>query len=495
VLARSVSLCTALAVVPAAYAVDWRLEPSLSASAIYTDNANQSARDSSDAHIFQVMPGFTLQSEGSRRLQAVLQYWMTAVSRLHPEDVEDTSTDFLHRLNAATNAELIDDFLFFDGTARISQELISFEGPLAPAEINDSNRAAVGTYSLSPHIKQRLGNFAKAQARYSASGAIFENNVAADATVNTLTAGLESGTYFRDVRWGLDYSLREARNEDISDATFERAVASFGYVLTRTFRLLGTVGEEWNDYPSVSETDGSSWSAGFGWSPSRRTRIEASAGERFFGDTYNLSASHRTRVSTWHLGYAEDLSDLTQSMLNAGLNDYVCVTSSGTVMNYPNQPYSPNLMDPELLGCTAADGTPSDLRNGVFISKAARAGMTWGAGRLRYSLNAFDVRRDFQLADAEDRTRGVTAGVIHTTGPHTRVSSTLGYTNNIIPAVLSVSNTDRDDDIYLFTLGISHQLDPTVLGGVTYQRQQRESNLASADFTENRVTATVSMTF
>lgn len=485
----------AMAVAPAAHAIDWRIEPSLNAAAIYTDNVNQSAADPNNAKIFQMMPGFTLQSVRAARVEALMQYWLTALSRLHPEDIEETSTDVLHRLNAAGNAELVEDFLFVEGSARVSQELISFEGPLAPAEINDRNRATVGTYSLSPHIKQRLGTLALLQARYTASGAIFENNAAANASVNTFTAGLENGTGFRDVRWGVDYFLREANNENIADTTFERAVASFGYVLTRSFRLKGTVGQEWNEYPSVSETEGSSWSAGFGWSPGRRTRLEASAGARFFGNTYNLSLSHRTRASTWNVRYDEDLSDLTQSMLSGGLNDYTCITSDGVVMSYPNQPYSPGLTNPDLQGCVAADGTPSDLRNGVFIAKSLRAGMTWGVGRLRYLLNAHDLKRDYQLADAEDRTRGVSAGVEHTTGPHTRVTGTLGYTNHIVPAVLSVNATDRDDDVYLFTLGVVHQLDPTVLGSVTYQHQQRESNLASADFTENRITAMVNMTF
>ena len=494
-LVRALSFCTVMAAAPSAHAVDWRLEPSLSASAIYTDNVNQSAHDPNNAKIFQMMPGFTLYSTRASRLEAVLQYWLTAVSRLHPEDIEDTSTSVLHRMNAAGHSELIEDFLFVEGSARISQELISFEGPLAPAEINDSNRAAVGTYSLSPHIKQRLGNLALAQARYTASGAVFESNAAANATVNTFTADLTNGTAFRDVRWGLDYFLREARNENTADTTFERAVASFGYVLTRSFRLKGTVGEEWNDYPSVHETDGSSWSAGFGWSPGRRTRLEASVGERFFGDTYNLLFTHRTRASTWHVRYDEDLSDLTQSMLSGGLNDYTCITADGVVMSYPNQPFDPGLMNPDLHGCTAADGTPSDLRNGVFIARSLRAGMTWGVGRLRYIVNAYEMQRDYQLADAEDRNRGVTAGIEHAAGPHTRVTGTLGYTNHVLPAVLSVNGVDRDDDVYLFTVGVLHQLDPTVLGSVTYQHQQRESNIASADFTENRITAMVNMTF
>ena len=45
--------------------------------------------------------------------------------------------------------------------------------------------------------------------------------------------------------------------------------------------------------------------AGFAWEPSSRTSVSASIGERFFGRTYYLSASHRTRRTVWNISYDE----------------------------------------------------------------------------------------------------------------------------------------------------------------------------------------------
>jgi uncharacterized protein (PEP-CTERM system associated) len=484
----------ALACAPASYALDWRIEPTLGASAILTDNANQSEDDPQDALILRATPGFTLSSEGSRRVQATLQYGLSGVTRFD----ENNSTDVLHRLNALGNAELVEDFLFIDGSASISQELISLEGSLVEAEISDSNRADVGTYSVSPYIQKRLGTFANAQARYTASGAIYEDDRAVSSrntTVNALTADLTNGTRFDDLSWGLNYFLREAKYDDLPDSTFERVLASMGYALTRKFRIFGTVGEEWNDYPSVTENDGSSWSAGFGWSPSRRTSIEASAGERFFGNTYNLSASHRTRASNWNVSYVEELTDTSDFLLTTGtVSDYLCPSPDGGLLFYGDWPFSV----PPAAGCIAFGGTPGlvfDLRSGVFVSRALRAGVSWGIGKLTYSLNAFDSRRDFQVADAEDRTQGVTAALAHRLAPYTTATTSLGLNRVSIPAVLSVSGTDRDDDIYKFTLGVEHQFDPDLSGTLVYQHQQRESNVANGDFNENRVTATAIMSF
>jgi uncharacterized protein (PEP-CTERM system associated) len=482
----------AMAFAMPAHALDWRLERSVGASASFTDNANQSATDPENALILSVTPSFTLSSQGSRRVQATLQYGLTGVARFG----EDDSTDLYHNLNAMGKAELIDDFLFIDGSARISQELISLLGSPADAEINDSNRATVGTYTISPYIQQRLGTFANAEARYTHSGAIFENDVASDAVSNAFNASLNSGTRFTDLSWGLAYSIRDVNNRDsnVSDSTFESATFSLGYVLTRTFRVFGTVGQEWNDYVSVTDTDGSSWSAGFGWSPSRRTSLEASIGERFFGDTYSVTARHRTHTSNWNLSYAEDISDISQFAGTTGtMYDYLCLVD-GEIKLFDDWPFS---FPPAPTNCVSFNAKPGllfDLRNGVFVSKTRSAGVSWGKGKLNYSLSAFDTRRDYQLLDSEDRSRGVIGSVNYRFAPKTSIIGSVGLTRNEVPAALS-GTTDRKDDLVTLSLGVNHQFASDLSGALIFQRQQRDSNEATADFTENRITASANMRF
>jgi uncharacterized protein (PEP-CTERM system associated) len=474
------------------HALDWRLDRSVGASASFTDNANQSATDPENALILSVTPSFILRSQGSRRVQATLQYGLTGVARFGEGD----STDFYHNLNAMGKAELIDDFLFIDGSARISQELISLLGSPAEAEINDSNRATVGTYTISPYIQQRLGTFANAQARYTHSGAIFENDVASNAVGNALSASLNSGTRFTDLSWGLNYSIREVNNRDelVGDSTFERVTASAGYALNRKFRVFGTVGQEWNDFLSASETDGSSWSVGAGWAPTRRTSLEASVGERFFGNTYSATARHRTRTSNWNLSYVEDVNDISQFLGTTGtMYDYLCLVD-GEIKFFDDWPFS---FPPAPTNCVSFNPKPGllfDLRNGVFVSKTLRAGVSWGKGKLNYSLNAFDTRRDYQLLDSEDRSRGVTGAVNYRYAPKTNVIGSVGLTRNEVPAALS-GTTDREDDLLTLSLGIHHQFATDLSGALTFRHTERDSNVADADYEENRLTASVNMRF
>ncbi|MDP3123745.1 MAG: TIGR03016 family PEP-CTERM system-associated outer membrane protein [Thiobacillus sp.] len=498
-----------LAFAPAAQALDWRFEPNVGASATYTDNANSSATNPQDALILTVTPGFGLRSEGSRRVQASLQYGLTAVSRFG----EDNSNDLYHRLSAVGKAELVEDFLFIDGSANISQELISLLGPTADAETNDSNRSTVGTYSISPYIQQRFGTFANALVRYTASGAIFENNTAADSSVNSLAAGLSSGTRFNDLSWALDYSIRKAENRNATttaanaDTTFERASATVGYALTRQFRVFGTVGQDWNDYLSTTETDGSFYSAGFGWSPTRRTSIEASAGKRYFGNTYSLSGSHRTRMTRWTVRYYEDVSDITQQFLEQTSRIFwVCNGTLQEAQANPGGCDGPYTAGQVALyyasyGVSTADLVTAGLlniasANGVYIIKSLTAGVTWEIGRVAFGLSAQDTRRLYQiLSGAEDHVQGITGSVSYRMTPQTTASGGLSLTRTSTDSQLTQGGVAREEDQLTLSLGVYHRFAEKLTGALTLRHTQRDSNAPNSDYDVNSITATVNMGF
>lgn len=504
-LAGFVSIFMALACALPAYAVEWRFEPSVGASATYTDNANQSASNPEDALILSVTPGFNLRSQGSRRVQATMNYSLTGVSRFS----EDNSSDLFHNLAAVGKAELIEDFLFLDGTASISQTLLSLTGSPADATTNNSNRATVGVYSLSPYVQKRFGTFATGQARYSTGGVIFGDNAGSNAVSNAFTAGLDSGTRFNDLSWGLNYSLRQLDSSATGgNSTFERTSVTAGYALTRKFRIFGTYGQERNEFLNGSGADGAIYSGGFGWAPSRRTNIEASIGERYFGRTYGFSGTHRTRTSNWRLSYSEDLSDFTQQIL---------VDSARAIWRCPNveggQYYlTPGLTPPFPAGCSApltaataralgatdADLAPLglldvSLSSGVFVIKSLIAGVSWSKERLGLGLSAFDTKRIYQsVAGTEDHTQGVSGTVSYRLSPHTIANASILLSRINTVSLISPS---RQDDLATLSLGITHRFDKDLSGALTYRFQQRKSDTLNFDFNENSLTASANMRF
>ena len=484
----------AMAFAMPAHAIDWRFEPSVGAFATYTDNVNQSADNEEDAIILGVTPGFTLQSQGSRRVEATVSYYLSGVARFGGDDDNDLN----HNLNATGYAELIEDFLFIDGAARVSQQLISLLGSPADADINDSNRATTASYSISPYIKKRFGTFADAEARYTLNGTLIENDAASDLLTNTFNASLNSGSRFNTLSWGLAYSYRDVSDEDsgTGDASYayERTDLSLGYALTRKFRLIGNLGYESIEYESAAasanDRDDTIWSAGIAWAPSRRTSLEATMGERFFGNTYSLQASYRARESVWTASYVEDVNDISQVTLTEGTT-YIWNCNGSfveTAFNIAPQP-----------GCTLVgtrDGLIPSLADGLYVSKTLRAGMTWGIRKVSYGVNIFDVTRIYLLQnDAEDHSQGVNASVNYRMDPRTNLYGSVDWTRTEDPATLSGIGIDRDDDLYSFNVGVSHQFGTDLTGALTYRHYRRDSNDPTAEYTENNLTASVNMRF
>lgn len=503
-LVLATSLALALAV-PSARALDWDFTPSIGAMATLTDNVNQRANNAEGALILGVTPGFSLISKGSRRVQASLQYGLTDVVRFGGDD----DHDIFHHLNANGKAELVEDLLYIDTAARISQELTSLVGSTSDATTNSSNRTNVGTYLISPYLRKRLGTFAQAELRTTASGAIFGESSVADSDVRAFSAQLASGTRFTDLRWALDYSIRKANNRNASDTTFERASAYVGYVLTPRFRVFGTVGQDSNDYLSSTSTSGSSYSVGFGWAPSRRTSLEASVGERYFGPTYSLAASHRTRQTQWNIRYVEDVSDITQQFLqDSSRLFYICNNTSLVSVQDALQTRPAN--------CTGAwsagqiiDNNPQlsqaqllklglqtiATASGIYILKSLTANVTWDVGRLGFGFSAQDTKRLYQaLGDTQDHIQGVVGAVSYRMTPHTTANTSLAFTRTSFDTSLA-GGTARDEDVASLSVGVSHRFSPRLSGGVTARHTRRDSSAANASYDENAITATANMQF
>ena len=483
----------AMAFAMPASAVDWLFDPYVGGTATYTDNVNQSPTNEESSMILSLTPGFTLRSEGSRRVQATMQYGLSGVARFGGDD----SGDLYHNLSATGQAELIEDFLFIDGNARVSQEIISLQGSQADALINDSNRTTAGSYSISPYIKKRFGSFADAQARYTLSGTLFGEDALSDLLTNAFSASLDSGTRFNTLTWGLDYSYRDVAGQNTATGdtsySYERADLSLGYALSRTFRLIGSFGHEWVEYQSVAaaanDRDDSNWSAGFSWSPSRRTSFEATMGERFNGETYYVSAQHRARTSTWNLSYAEDFSDISQATLTEGTVYYYLCGSEFVATQFQIPP------DSSCIYLGSQTGLIPSLAEGLYISKTMRAGVSWGISKITYSINAYDVQRYFVRDGSEDRSQGITGAMNYRFAANTTFNGSLALIRNQEPSNIPGLGINQEDDILTLTAGLGHQLGPRTSSALTFRRTQRDSNIPTAEYTENNLTASFNMSF
>lgn len=490
-LAGALSVWITLLVGPAT-AIDWQFTPTLGATATLTDNVNQRATNQESSLVLSVTPGFSLQYEGSRRLQAGMFYGLTGVTRTGAGQ----SDSLFSSLNASGKAELIEDFLFIDGHAGISQQLISLLGSQADATVNDTNRATTGVYSISPYIKQRFGNFADAELRYSATGSIFQTGATNDIYSNTLSGALDSGSRFNSLFWGLNFSMRNASVQNGQNSQFDHYGTTLGYGLTHHLQVLGTLGYDSNEYTATPGTaiSGRSWTLGMNWSPNRRTGIEASFGESYFGRTYGLNLNYRNDHSVWTVRYNDGVNDISQQLLNTQpYYEWSC--DEGVFTAYGALPPAGKT------NCTVQNTAPiapvnSGLTNGIYVSKTFNAAAYWTKGRSSLGLSVFDTHRQYQQVEGkpEDSTRGVAANYGYRLQPLTTLTAGFGLTNNQSPAGLS-SVISRDDDFYSTNLGVNHQFGSRMTGALVYRHQWRDSNDPTAEYTENNITASANISF
>jgi uncharacterized protein (PEP-CTERM system associated) len=511
------SIATAMLLVYShAGAAEWKITPTLDLKETYTDNVRLAAPglEKSD-FITQVNPGISLTGTGPR-LKLNANYVMQNL--VYAE--ESSPNTMNHMLNANANAELVDNLFFLDGRAAISQQNISLLGPQSTDNVNiTGNRTEVQTYSVSPYLRHRLSNYASTEIRYTHNEVSTGGSGMSNSQADRIQLSLNSGSAFKTLGWGLNYHNEKTSYGNTASTNIIPALDSevlsgnLSYSVTPKFRLTATGGYEKNNYISTGpKPDGSFWSAGFSWAPSAMTSIDASAGRRFFGDTYSLAASHRTRLTNWSVSYSEDItSTRNQFLIPATISTASLLDPLFAATNPAWAAADPvlrqQLIDNELrrlgLPTTQAESI-NYLTNRLFLQKRLQASVAVMGAKNTLVLSLFHVTRDAQTSQTldspllgnstlalNDNTKQVGGNAFWSLriGPRTSANLNIGYIRNSFP---SLDRTDNDKTI---RLSLTRQFQPKLNGSLEFRRLQRDSSQSGSDYSENALIAFISMRF
>ena len=129
--------------------------------------------------------------------------------------------------------------------------------------------------------------------------------------------------------------------------------------------------------------------------------------------------------------------------------------------------------------------------------------MTYNTPKTTIILNVFRVSRDADAIGAV--ATGIITGdfaanvnTVQTGGsvlfnwrfaPRTGLDFSVGADKNHFRTI------DRDDEFKYVSLGLRHQLQPKITGAIDYRRVERDSTDASANYTENAISAAVNIRF
>ncbi len=209
-------------------------------------------------------------------------------------------------------AEVIDQRLFLDGRASVSEQSVSTTGPVtASNRTAASNLARVYTGSIAPRLQQRFDGWALAQISYHHDETHNENasqisSQTTPVTPSTLTAAnlndsrtdggrldVRSGEAFTRLLW--DYTGDVNRNTS-TGSTFDQVSHTVGaeYRLSADFGLLTAVGDDYlhSNYVSLSKYGGAFYDFGFHWTPSPDTDLRVGAGRRYDEADWTVLAIH-----------------------------------------------------------------------------------------------------------------------------------------------------------------------------------------------------------
>ena len=494
-------------------AAEWTVVRQMNLVETYSDNVRLGQGGSGTGDfITQINPGITVNGVGSR-FNANVSYMTNSLIYAQNSNF----TRVRHQLNAIGTAELVKDLFFVDGRASISQQNVSLLGPQAIDNVNvTGNRANVSFYNISPYLRHRFQDFATTEVRYTRNWVNSSANPLFNSNGDSILAGLNSGSAFSTLGWGVNYSNQMIHFSNGRHVELERSVGNLRYTVTRRFALTATGGYERNSFISIRGSPSAPlWTVGFVWEPTERTNIAVSGGQRFFGNTYSALASHRTRLTAWDFGYTQNITTFNQqaglgmgSGFGGGLGG-----SLNSLLAAQNPNLSPDAIQQASsgllgLGLSGSFFNPTNfLTNRLFLQKLLQASFAMNGTKNTVVLRVFNMTRQAWSPDSVDaglvgtqdlgllnhtRQSGTNALWSYRLSEMTRANANFGYTR------FSFVGSGRVDDYWLITLGLSRrfpQIRPNLNGMLQVRHQERSSNQPGPGYQENAVIASLNMTF
>jgi uncharacterized protein (PEP-CTERM system associated) len=508
-------LAPALLAAPAAQAA-WQFSPTLGVRETYTDNVNLQTRELAESRwITELSPGFNLTNVTPRfSLRMDYQLSLYAYSGTRPANTQHNQ----NRLAADTKARLLEELLFLDATASVSQQASSAFGPQVNGNgYADANRNEVRTYRISPYLVHNFGASANGQLRYSHDSVSTDNIGMRRSDADSITASLSSGSSFRRVGWdavlmhqNMDDTVpaRTAAAEDTQQhSKVDTYNSNLRYLMSPQLSLNGNIGYDRYDYDTLGgRTQGAGYGLGLSWTPSSRTSIVLNGGHRFYGPSYALNLQHRSRGTVWNVTYNDAVTNTRSQFLLPSAVDTAAML---------DRLFSPQISDPVQRAAAVqayikATGLPPRLQDSInyfsnrfVLQKSLNASVALQAAHTTAVLSLFKMRRealstqvvdsallgtsDANLNDNTDQVGG-SATVSYKLGPQTVANLSASATNS-----RSLTENRRDHNRAV-RLNLARTFSTKLLGSVEVRRVKGGLGVGQ-QYTENAVTAALNMKF
>jgi uncharacterized protein (PEP-CTERM system associated) len=497
-----------LGIASESYSADWSFQPRLKLRETYTDNLTLApkGREESD-FVTEVEPGISIRGRGAR-LQLDLDYALQY--RLYAD--HGSANGHNHLLNSNALLDVWDRHLFLQASARIAQQNLSPLGAQGLSNINlTGNRTDIRQTTVSPFWVSRLGSWANVEARYTWSR-IDTSSEAQDIGSDTRSVNLtlKNGSEFTTFGWTGLYSRQDIESTgggQFPQRTLETISATGSYKVLPTLSLLATLGYEDNSYGSTQgSTSGRLWNVGADWAPSTRTRVRGTFGERFYGNTYSLDADHRTRLTTWKLSYNEQIVATPSRFDLPATFDTAAALDRQLLGSVPDPIERLAVVEALIVSLGLPPTLISSvdfLSNRVSLSKRLMGAFGLRGTRGNLLVSAFHEKRTDENSGSTTSFLGTDPFAISNNVVQSGFSTILSWrfserTAGSISQIHTRSrytDANREDTINTFRIGVTHQLQPKLHGGIDLRITDRDSSQANQNYRENAVIGTLTLLF
>jgi uncharacterized protein (PEP-CTERM system associated) len=495
-------------------AADWKFTPFADLRQTYTDNVGlQSDEFAHGQFVSEAAPGFVL-TGNSRRLKLNATGQARTFSYLGGDRPGNLANNELS-YRAQAQSELVDELFYLDAQAGQSRQVVSPFGQVLGNSYSNANRANLRTWSISPYLHHRFGTSADLTVRFARDGVEGATGIGfGNSTASTRSADLVSGPYFDKLGWNLNYSRRDENNTISGQSMVENSLAGLTWQALRYLALTANAGYETYDYLALGErTSGRRWSGGFIWTPSSRTRVQASFGRRYFGKTGALDASFRTRHTVWSVVYSDDVTNTRSQLLLPAAIDTAGMLDRLFTSAYPD----PAARQQVVQAYMVATGLPPSLFHNVnFLSnrfvrdkrlqgaatlRGARSDLTLTVYRdqrnalsLQQSDSALLGNRLASLYDNVDQ-RGVTVNYAYRLSQRTTAQAGVNAYRALSLDTDTVNNSQQ------LSLSVTHALSARARGSLEVRHSRGKigfmngASLNGAPYHENAIVAALNVQF
>lgn len=381
---------------------DTKIDPSLSAGTAYVDNlflVPPGSHATSD-WIGELIPRLKL-SELAPDLSAVLDYSAQGLLYRH-----DSKLNTIHQ-DAAGNLTWnpVVNLVSVDARVAYLQQMIDLTAPNNP-----ENLFGIGNITnefdamVAPYLKRDFGTMTgvlrlqESISDFNGGGIDSKAGVLQDSRTNVISADLASDSKDAPFYWHFDGSSARTTFDTAEPFRNDRASIAVSEGLLPWLRLTQSVGAETNilTHSTSGGLNAAFWSVGAQWAWSKQTRLEASAGHRFFGPSYSMLWTHESRLLKYHVSYSEIATDAGES---TALTDFVPGQLTADPRAYGSALRSIDTYDP-------------------YVVKRLDAGFDLKFEHTQFSAHVYELHRHYVnvsgLPTADQPATGLPIGIVPT---------------------------------------------------------------------------------